>query len=170
LGDLVLNDHLRLLLQIPLGRLIPDYNVDKFLASLSGSNKIVTVGDRTTRRCVEAGLKPFLEIIDYREKREETQRIQETGVEVVTVENPAGRITEKAIQAVRSSLKVEGRRRIVVNGEEDLLVLPVTAFAEQGFKVLYGQPDMGLVSVEVDEAARERAKKIMRDMGWAEEG
>ena len=39
--------------------------------------------------------------------------------------------------------------RITVNGEEDLLVLPVCIHAPDNAIVMYGQPNEGLVLVEI---------------------
>jgi len=67
--SLTLPEELRERLKEPFGRLIPDDQVDSFLQQLKQEGQvIVTVGDRTTRRCEEAGLEPILEIIDNKEK------------------------------------------------------------------------------------------------------
>jgi len=51
--------------------------------------------------------------------------------------------------------------RIIVTGEEDLLVLPVAVFAPGNSVVLYGQPNEGLVLVQITEEVRNKAKSIM---------
>ena len=54
--------------------------------------------------------------------------------------------------------------RIIVKGEEDLLVLPVVLFAPEKSVVIYGQPNEGLVIVKVNEEIRNKAKSIMNAM------
>jgi hypothetical protein len=54
--------------------------------------------------------------------------------------------------------------RIVVNGEEDLLVLPVAVYAPDNSVILYGQPNEGLVIVQVTEEVRNKASSIMNSM------
>ena len=54
--------------------------------------------------------------------------------------------------------------RIIVQGEEDLLVLPVVLFAPANSVVLYGQPNEGLVIVKISEGIRNKVKAIMNSM------
>ena len=58
--------------------------------------------------------------------------------------------------------KIPGTRvRIIVDGEEDLLVLPVCARAKDGFTVLYGQPNEGIIVVRADLTSRNKAKSLL---------
>lgn len=151
----------------PIGQLIPDSKVDGYLSSLRDNGvAVVTVGDHTTRRCEDAGIKPVLEIIDYREKRSRTQTPENRDLPVTNVKNPPGVITEEAISTIRKLLSKSSRCRLVVDGEEDLLVIPCVKFSKQGTLVLYGQPNAGLVSVTVDEDAKRIADAYMKEMGW----
>jgi Uncharacterized protein conserved in archaea, COG1909 len=164
--SLTLPEELRERLKEPFGRLIPDDQVDSFLQQLKQEGQvIVTVGDRTTRRCEEAGLEPILEIIDNKEKREKASYTffpRRTTV----INNPAATITLEAIREIESALKASSRSRLIVSGEEDLLVLPSIIFAKDGTIVLYGQPGQGLVAVTVNDESRAQAKNILLKMGW----
>jgi uncharacterized protein (UPF0218 family) len=51
-----------------------------------------------------------------------------------------------------------------VEGEEDLLTLVAMAVAPLGSFVIYGQPGEGLVVVEVDDAAKNRAWCFLEGM------
>jgi len=67
---------------------------------------------------------------------------------------PAGYIiedlTEKVFEAVNSAL--EGSNvRIYVKGEEDLAVMPLVALLPNGSVILYGQPNEGVVRVDVND-------------------
>jgi len=54
--------------------------------------------------------------------------------------------------------------RIVVHGEEDLLVIPTVLFSPEDAVILYGQPNEGLVIVKVNQEIRNKAKSIMNSM------
>jgi len=51
--------------------------------------------------------------------------------------------------------------RIVVNGEEDLLVIPVCVHAPDNSIVLYGQPNEGLVVVEITPEIRNKTQSLL---------
>ncbi|MDG6938857.1 MAG: DUF359 domain-containing protein [Nitrososphaerota archaeon] len=164
--DLVPDEGLRARLREPLGTLIPDAEVAAYLRSLPG-RPVVAVGDRTALRCMEAGLEPLLQIVDNREMRRNAPPLPGDGSGEIRVANPAGRITEEATRAIEGALAGGRRTRIVVEGEEDLLVLPCVMHAPRGALVLYGQPGEGLVAVEVDGGKREGVLSLLREMGWA---
>ena len=56
---------------------------------------------------------------------------------------------------------MDGDVRIMVNGEEDLLVLPVCVYAPENSVVMYGQPNQGLVIVKVTPEIRNKAQKLL---------
>ena len=51
--------------------------------------------------------------------------------------------------------------RILVSGEEDLLLVPALARAPAGAILMYGQPGEGLVVVRADERSKEKARRLM---------
>ena len=50
--------------------------------------------------------------------------------------------------------------QILVNGEEDLLVIPVCIHAPEGAR-MYGQPNEGLVVVQVDSEIKNKTKTLL---------
>ena len=64
----------------------------------------------------------------------------------------------------------DGKRKVfkfkleAVEGEEDLLAIPAVTKAPLGSIVYYGQPKVGVVMVAVDEEARLRAGRTLRQM------
>ena len=52
------------------------------------------------------------------------------------------------------------RMQIIIKGEEDLLALPLFMYSPNGWTVFYGQPNEGLVVVEIDSNIRKKAKLI----------
>ena len=161
-----LPDHLRLELKKPLGLLIQDHDVTK--SSISGNIPkgafVITVGDATTEKMISFGFNPSLQIVDSLEKRVKRDLPSGDTETVLTCANPAAEITDESISVIRKALKMTAPVRIIVNGEEDLLVLPVALYAPDNSVILYGQPNEGLVLVHLTEEVRNRAKSIMNSM------
>jgi len=161
---LQLPNDLRDQLKNPLGNLIKDNDIDKenIIKEISAESVLITVGDRTTENMLQLGLKPQIQIIDGLEKR--NQRVVPTDDAVNTnlsCRNPPGEITEESIQVIQKAFSSELPVRITVDGEEDLLVLPVCIFAPENSVVMYGQPNEGLVIVHITPEIRAKVQKIL---------
>jgi len=161
---LQLPDDLRDQLKNPLGNLIKDNDIDKenIIKEISPESVLITVGDRTTENILQLGLKPQIQIIDGLEKR--NRRVVPTDDAVNTnlsCRNPPGEITEESTQVVQKAFSSEPPVRITVDGEEDLLVLPVCIFAPENSVVMYGQPNEGLVIVHITPEIRAKVQKIL---------
>jgi uncharacterized protein (UPF0218 family) len=70
-------------------------------------------------------------------------------------------ISDKAIEVLQKALEASTPIRIKVQGEEDLLALPLFAMAPKGAVVLYGQPLEGMVLVNINEEKQSQAKELM---------
>jgi uncharacterized protein (UPF0218 family) len=55
--------------------------------------------------------------------------------------------------------------KVIVNGEEDMLTLPIINIAPQETFVLYGQPLQGMVVVNVNLEMQTKAKNLMERIG-----
>ena len=159
-----LPDDLRDQLKTPLGNLISDNdpNKENIIKKISAESTIITVGDRTTENMLQLGLKPQVQIIDGLEKR--NQRIVLTDDTVNTnlsCKNPPGEITEESIQVIQKAFSCESPVRITVDGEEDLLVIPVCIHAPENSIVMYGQPNEGLVIIRVTPEIKAKVQKIL---------
>jgi hypothetical protein len=164
---LQLPNDLRDQLKNPLGNLIKDNDIDKenIIKEISAESVLITVGDRTTENMLQLGLKPQIQIIDGLEKR--NQRIVPTDDAVNTnlsCRNPPGEITEESIQVIQKAFSCEPPVRITVDGEEDLLVLPVCMSAPENSVVMYGQPNEGLVIIHITPEIRAKVQKILDAM------
>ena len=162
-----LPDDLRDQLKNPLGNLISDNdpNKENIIKEISAESTIITVGDRTTENMLQLGLKPQVQIIDGLEKR--NQRIVLTDDTVNTnlsCKNPPGEITEESIQVIQKAFSCESPVRITVDGEEDLLVIPVCIHAPENSIVMYGQPNEGLVIIRVTPEIKAKVQKILDSM------
>jgi uncharacterized protein (UPF0218 family) len=162
-----LPDNLREQLKIPLGLLILENDVNKnnIQKYISKSSYVITVGDRTTEKMIDFGLNPSLQIIDGQEKR--IKRDMPKNFEVLTTlscDNPAAEITIQSIETIKQAFVSQTPVRITVNGEEDLLVIPVCIHAPENSVVLYGQPNEGLVIVTITPEIRNKTQKLLDSM------
>jgi len=161
---LKLPENLREDLKIPLGDLINDIDVNNknIQTKINPKSVLIAVGDRTTENMLQLGLKPQIQIIDGLEKR--NQRIvpvDDTINTNLSCRNPPGEITEESMQVIQKAFSCEPPVRITVDGEEDLLVLPVCIFAPENSVVMYGQPNEGLVIVHITPEIRAKVQKIL---------
>ena len=157
---LSLPDSLRRELKDPLGPVETD--AERLLADVSGP--LYAVGDVVTYHLSTAGGRPDVAIVDGITERE---AVDEEVLETVTagrtesVANPPAAITTELVRAVRRAIADEEPITIVVDGEEDLAVLPVIVLAPDGASVVYGQPGEGMVHVRVDEPVREDVRSLL---------
>ncbi len=159
-----LPDDLRDQLKTPLGNLISDNdpNKENIIKKISAESVIITVGDRTTENMLQLGLKPQIQIIDGLEKRSECAVPADDIINTkLSCKNPPGEITEESIQVIQKAFSSEPPVRITVDGEEDLLVIPVCIHAPENSVVMYGQPNEGLVIVTITPEIRAKVQKIL---------
>ncbi len=158
-----LPDSLRDQLKITLGILLSENQADKtnIKKHLLENSYIITVGDRTTEKMIEFGLIPSLQIIDSQEKRSKREPPKLANATELTVDNPAAEITSQSIAIIQQAFTMEPPVRINVNGEEDLLVIPVCIYAPENAVVLYGQPNEGLVIVKITPEIRNKTQKLL---------
>jgi len=121
-----------------------------------------TVGDYVTANILKAGLHPDIAVVDYRVMREDVEHI-ELGDSVEVVNSP-GTLSAEAQRALSEAISFNKRLGVVVEGEEDLLVLPLMAWMPVGSVVVYGQPREGMVVVTLTEERRRWAKEFMNTM------
>jgi len=161
---LQLPDDLRDQLKNPLGNLISDNdpNKENIIKKISTESIIITVGDRTTENLLQLDIKPQIQIVDGLEKRNKrTVPIDDTVNTNLSCRNPPGEITDESIQVIQKAFSSEPPVRIIIDGEEDLLVIPVCIHAPENSIVMYGQPNEGLVIVTITPEIRAKVQKIL---------
>ena len=159
-----LPDDLRDQLKNPLGVLISDNdpNKENIIKKISAESIIITVGDRTTENMLQFGLRPQIQIIDGLEKRNQCVVPTDDTVNTnLSCRNPPGEITDESIQVIQKAFSCESPVRITVDGEEDLLVIPVCIHAPENSIVMYGQPNEGFVIVTITPEIRAKVQKIL---------
>jgi hypothetical protein len=152
------------LLKKPFGILLPDAQVtkDKVASAVKGATKVVTVGDATTERLIGFGIVPDVAVIDGKERRYRRRYPDfAAAAKEMRCKNPAGVISKEAVDVLQQALAAKVPVRVIVDGEEDLLALPVFVLAPDGVVVLYGQPLEGLVVVRITPEKRREAKDLM---------
>lgn len=163
-NTLVLPDDVRAQLKEPLGELITDFSRWVETNAIF-PQRSVTVGDVITKTFNDMNIVHTVSVVDLRVERQDVfSDIFQLGFTqndfVITAQNPAGKITPSLWKSVEEALilRKEGKRIVVfVEGEEDLVVLPVVLAAPLGYTVFYGQPKVGVVAVFVDEIMKEKA-------------
>jgi uncharacterized protein (UPF0218 family) len=80
--------------------------------------------------------------------------------ECIQVKNPAGTITDELISALEHAVR-NPPSTIIVDGEEDLAVIPLVLTAHDGAIILYGQPRKGVVLRTIDSEARKTAQRLL---------
>jgi uncharacterized protein (UPF0218 family) len=158
---------LRTRLKRPLGTIVkverPTINDVNHL--IAEGTMIASVGDTTTENMIRIGVIPAIQIVDGREKRKVRRLPKEAHKTLLQVRNPAGTISSDAIEVIERSFSLPQPVRILVDGEEDLLALPLTAICPEGSVVFYGQPKKGLVAIKVNRRKRQKALSILKEIG-----
>ena len=80
--------------------------------------------------------------------------------ECIRVKNPPGTITDDLVKALTYAVD-HPPVTIMVDGEEDLAVIPLVIAAPPSSVVLYGQPREGIVLRTIDDGAKAAAKELL---------
>lgn len=163
---LILSEATRTFLKKPLGKLVKKIPMD-FKKPLL----LVSVGDEVTRTLTSQNIFPDVAIVDFQVQREKKySSLDELGLtkgyKTTAVRNPAGTLTPALATAVKRAIKrivMSGKKEVVrVIGEEDLATLLCILFAPLTTLVCYGQPNEGIVLVEVTENKKEEIAKLLK--------
>lgn len=158
---LYLTNDLRKELKKPVGKVIlgKEKEVqDKFIEILKTKTykKLITVGDITSK-LFDADIRIF----DGRILR---NIYVDTPEPTITAENPPAAIDKDIWDILEKSLKSDRKEKIHINGEEDLLVLPLLILSEPDTIIVYGLPRRGICYVIPDEKTKSFADTIVKKM------
>lgn len=165
MGAIRLTDSMRERLSRPIGSVIDER---EFMEKLLKYSYVITVGDRVTETASRFGRDADIQVVDHKEKRRERTAPRGNFARKIKVSNPAGTLSVEALAAFKEAVNSEKPVRIFVEGEEDLLTLAAILLSPNGSAVFYGQPDEGVVIVEVNDAEKERCIKILKEIGFEE--
>jgi GTP-dependent dephospho-CoA kinase len=159
-----------LILKTPFGTLIQDKKITKVKIKgfLKNAKKVISVGDSTTDRLISFGILPDLSVIDGKERRlKRSSSMSNSNLQKeLRCSNPAGTISREAVSLLQDALRSHYPVRVIVDGEEDMLALPVFSIAPDCSVVLYGQPLEGIVIVKINSKTRKKAKDLMDRIGF----
>lgn len=165
-----LPEEMRPKLAKPLGRLFDadELKSQAFSKLIGEVSLVVSVGDRVTETIGGMGRVPEVQVVDSRENRKNREPPNVPHARTIRVRNPAGTITQEAIDGIRDALRGEKPARVLVEGEEDLLAIPAVVFAPVSSAVFYGQPGKGIVMVRVTSGSKARNRALLSAMGSAD--
>lgn len=125
---------------------------------------LISVGDVATSSLVNEKIKVDVGIVDGKTKRKsfDTTFLRKYFVNESSALNPHGRISSSLVKALKKALSSQKTTLIKVKGEEDLAVLPAVLLSPLRSLVAYGQPDSGIVLVEVTEEKKRVANRIWK--------
>lgn len=154
---LTLPEEHRMLFKEPFGTLYR--TMEEILPHIEG--KIVyTVGDVVTHNLQKCGVVPAVAIVDGHTMRSPCRKMPELKGNCIRVKNPAGSITDDLIHALEKAVATSPVM-ILVEGEEDLAVIPLVIAAPLDSVILYGQPHEGVVLCKVTTGARHTADRLL---------
>lgn len=153
--DWVMSVEQRRVLKNPMAELVKNGQIVPYLARKKYT-KVVLVGDRCLLKFKEMGLEYDAAIFDGRIKRKIEKETEHFAAgKRLEVENQAGGVEKRAVEVIKELIGGD-KRYLKVEGEEDLLVLPLVLSLPLESAVIYGQPNEGSVVVEVTEESKER--------------
>ncbi len=123
-------------------------------------NTVYTVGDVVTHNLQEKGIIPAVAVVDGYTMRSPCSKMPAISGECIRVKNPAGSLTESLIDAINHAV-THPPATIIVEGEEDLAVIPMVIAAPVGSIVLYGQPHEGVVLRYVTPESKATARQLL---------
>jgi len=154
---LILPEEHRKLFKKPFGEL--HENIEEIIPLISRST-VYAVGDIVTRNLQKNGITPAVAVIDGHTMRSPCVPMPALLGECINVKNPAGSLTDELIRALSFGVS-HPPVTIIVDGEEDLAVIPLILAAPQGAIILYGQPRKGVVMRTVNHEAQETARHFL---------
>ena len=129
--------------------------------------KVVAVGDQIVMNLLRADLKPDVAVVDLACQRHPVPREWERAMREAAsrgmdraVPNPAGTVHPRMEQALRTLL-ADGSGWLLIEGEDDLCSLVVMAAAPPQTLLLYGQPNLGVVWVEIEPGIQKTAQELL---------
>ncbi|MFC1711004.1 pantetheine-phosphate adenylyltransferase [Patescibacteria group bacterium] len=134
---------------------------------------MITVGDITTQAFLEHNINPQLTVFDYRCQRQPISfnlhhKLKKRADFKFYAKNYPGTVSLQSIKKIQSALfniVLKNKSGLVqIQGEEDLLVLPLILLAPLKTAIFYGQPNQGLVKVLVTEKRKETALKLINQL------
>ena len=133
--------------------------IDTVLPEISG-HTVYSVGDVVTHSLQKKGITPAIAVVDGQTMRTPCVKMPDISGKCIHVKNAPGTITDELVNALTFAVE-NSPVTIMVDGEEDLAVIPLVIVAPLSSVVLYGQPHEGIVLRTIDDAAKAAAKELL---------
>lgn len=174
-GRLIMPESMRTILGKPMGNILRGKDIAAAIR-LHTRDTVITVGDLSTKTVIDAGVLPSLAIIDGQVGRKPytaayeslTSKAWASGAQkhgFEKVKSGPGFISREAIEAIQQLFTHPSspipHHVLIIDGEEDLLVLPVIKYAPLGSILYYGQPGEGMVEVTVTKEVQKKCQDLL---------
>ncbi len=154
---LLLPEEKRHLFRTPFGILYRD--MESVVPEIAGK-VVYSVGDVVTFNLIRQGVVPDIAVVDGHTMREPINQSPAVFRRRIEAKNPPGTLTPDLVDALCQAVSDPGVL-ILVDGEEDLAVIPLVLAAPPGTVILYGQPGEGVVLSEVTADAKKKAREML---------
>lgn len=124
-------------------------------------SKVISVGDIVSQHMLDFGFSVDVLIVDNKTMRKAINPIVVNVDQTLHARNPPGTITAEAWGAIREAIYYEGKTKVIIDGEEDLLTVVSVLSAPKDAIVVYGQPNVGVVVVKVTEERKDNMQRIV---------
>ncbi len=167
--EIIFSDEDKKKVRKPLGKLFegkPPETTERLVRHIQERKPtmLIVVGDFSAKELSKFGIYADVYVVDGKVERKTSDRFTDEAALQIFTENPAGTISTKAVNALKEAIH-SGRRVIIyVDGEEDLLTLPTILLAPLGSIVIYGQPNVGVVSVNVTRDKKQEIYAILKSI------
>ncbi|MDQ1279187.1 MAG: GTP-dependent dephospho-CoA kinase, partial [Thermoproteota archaeon] len=153
----------------PLGTLIlgqPDEAMRTLKTALEREkpSKLIVVGDFVTLNTIKYNISADTYIIDNKVMRKPVESISIGDMKILRARNPPGEIIEEAWEATKKVVEDFSKCCLIIDGEEDLLTLPAIKFAPKRAIIVYGQPHVGIVLVNITESKKKEIDFLIEKM------
>ena len=131
----------------------------------------IAVGDIAIVSLLQQNLHLQLAIADLKTKRQQIfSGLGKLGLHSTATHkaiNPASTLTPTLIRSLKLGIKQslitpQSTQSILVDGEEDLAVLPAILLSPLNTAIFYGQPNQGLVYIRVTEKCKQKALSLLQ--------
>ena len=146
-------------LKTPLGHLFrgpPAETVQRLVEFLEDRETPIfaVVGDFTSESILASSLEPDIVVVDHRVMRITVDPLDHGSRQIINTKNAQGTVDAEAWEALEEAVTLKSQASVIVEGEEDLLVLPLISLTPLGSVIVYGQPREGMVVIEVTEEVK----------------
>ena len=142
-------------------------SIDYLVEEAKKGKKLVSIGDYVTNATLDAGIKPFVSVFDFKNLRADIGENMRSNIEKAfpdpyTIDNPAGHFNEQLLPLAKKIMQNGGSVR--VNGEEDITGLAFMFYASDDHLIYYGMKGVGTIALKGLHAAS-IARYLLNKMG-----